>query len=106
MEELDGTVSVQSRVGHGTTFRLQFPAPETERLRETLRGGLVALTRQLSRLERVVDDLRDEPGRSGGPAPAPRSSQCSTGRPEPAQPVTASFNGCAMIICWIWLVPS
>jgi len=38
------------------------PAPETERLRETLRGELVALTRQLSRLERVVDDLRDEPG--------------------------------------------
>ena len=37
------------------------PAPEAHQLRETLRGALVALTRQLSRLEQVVDDLREEP---------------------------------------------
>ena len=37
------------------------PAPEIQGLRESLRGELVALTRQLSRLEQVLDELREEP---------------------------------------------
>lgn len=36
--------------------------PETHGLRESLRGELVALTRQLGRLEQVLDELREEPG--------------------------------------------